>query len=286
MSISLGMGVLMLVAKWIAYLLTGSSVIFSDASETIVHIIAVWFAWYAVRVSQQPPDEEHQFGHGKITFISAAVEGALICIAAIVIIILATERLITGVELQQLDIGIGITAGAGLVNAALGFYLVKVGRRHHALAVEANGKHVLTDAWTSAGAVLGLFLAKWTGIMEIDPIAAILFALNILWEGGRLVSSSVAGLMDKTDPDIEQKTRAVLDAFVARHGLAYHRYRLRMSGRIPHIDLHVQFPDEMPIHTAHALATEAEELMERSLDGRPVEVITHLEPLTHPKGHD
>jgi cation diffusion facilitator family transporter len=276
----------MLVAKWSAYVLTQSTVIFSDASETIVHIIAVWFAWYAVRLSQEPPDEKHQYGHGKISFVSAAVEGGLICVAAIAIIVIATQKLITGVELERLDVGIAITAGAGIVNVVLGLYLVRVGRANHSLALEANGKHVLTDAWTSAGAVIGLFAAQWTGWTLLDPLIAILFALNILWEGGRLVASSISGLMDEADPKIEALLRRTMDAFVKEHDLSYHRFRLRMVGRIPHIDLHIVFPDSMPIESAHRLATQAENALAAALAGRDVEVITHLEPRSHPKGHD
>ena len=286
MNLSLAVGILMLAAKWFAFLLTGSSVIFSDAAESVVHVIAVWFAWYAVRVAAEPPDKEHHYGHEKIGFISAATEGALICLAAVVIIISAVEQLFAGVELQRIGTGTLITAGAGVVNLVLGQYLIRTGRQHHSLTVEANGKHVMTDVWTSLGAVGGLLIAWWTGILELDPIIAILFAGNILREGIGLVRKSAQGLMDRTDPEMERQATEALDVFVTKHELSYHRFRMRMSGRIPHVDFHLQFPDTMTVRAAHDLATAAERLIEQTLSTDSVEVITHLEPMTHPKGHD
>lgn len=297
MNLSLAVGVLMLAAKWTAFLLTGSSVIFSDAAESVVHIIAVWFAWYALRLTARPPDAEHHYGHEKIAFISAGVEGALICIAAIVIIGSAVQKLVVGIELQRLDIGMTITAGAGAVNAALGWFLVRRGRREHSLTVEANGKHVLTDAWTSAGAVLGLLLAQWTGLLWLDPAMAILFGANILYEGSRLVTRSVDGLLDRTDAELEQRAHTALGDLLndlptslptgLRSGqrVTYHRLRLRMSGHIPHIDLHLQFPDEMPIAEAHQIATMIEDRLREEMQRPNTEVFTHLEPTTHPGDH-
>lgn len=293
MNLSLAVGVLMLAAKWAAYLLTGSSVIFSDAAESVVHIIAVWFAWYALRLTERPPDAEHHYGHEKIAFISAGVEGALICIAAFVIIGSAVQKLVVGVELQRLDIGMTITAAAGAVNAALGWFLVRRGRRDHSLTVEANGKHVLTDAWTSAGAVLGLLLAQWTGLLWIDPAMAVIFGGNILFEGARLITRSVDGLLDRTDAELEQRAHSTLNDLLkdlpaslpSGQHVTYHRLRLRMSGHIPHIDLHLQFPDEMPIAEAHQIATMVEDRLREAMQRPNTEVFTHLEPTTHPGDH-
>ncbi|MFN5377771.1 MAG: cation diffusion facilitator family transporter, partial [Ignavibacteria bacterium] len=144
MNFSLATGVLMLIAKWIAFIITGSSVIFSDAAESVVHIVAVWFAWYALRVGSRPPDEDHPYGHDKVSFMSAGVEGGLICIAAIVIIVTAVNKLLTGVEIQRIDIGVLITFGAAAVNLVLGLYLISTGKKNKSLIVEANGRHVMT----------------------------------------------------------------------------------------------------------------------------------------------
>lgn len=285
MNLSLGFGILMLALKWWAYILTQSSVIFSDAVESIVHIVAVWFAWYALRVALKPPDADHHYGHQKIGHISAGVEGALICIAAIVIVISSVQRMITGVQLENLDVGIVITAMAGAANGLLGMHLVQTGKKARSLVVEANGKHVLTDAWTSIGAVIGLVLAWSTNILILDPLLAIVFAANIIREGGRLVFEAVTGLMDRTDPVLEGTIAAALQEFVKNNSLTYHRLRLRVSGTYVHVDFHLQFPDTMTIQRAHTLATEAESVVTNTVGHADVDVITHLEPTSHPDGH-
>lgn len=284
MSLSLAIGVGMLVAKWIAFLLTSSSVIFSDAAESVVHIIAVWFAWYAIRVTERPPDEDHHYGHDKIGFVSAGVEGGLICIAALVIILSAVDKLLHGVTLEHVGVGTTITAGAGIVNAVLGVYLVRTGKRRGSLVVEANGQHVLTDAWTSAGAVGGLLLASWTNILWIDPIMAIVFGANIVREGVRLVASSVNGLMDRSDPELESRARSILDHECSTAPCSYHRLRVRLGGRGPHVDFHLAVPDEMTVLDAHSLATTIEEKLRKEL-GDNAEILTHLESKTQPDGH-
>lgn len=285
MNISLAVGVVMLVAKWIAWMLTGSSVIFSDAAESVVHIVAVWFAWYALRMTLRPPDSDHHYGHQKMGLISAAVEGGLICIAGIVIIFTSVQRMFTGIQLEKLDVGIAITAGAGMVNALLGFFLVHTGKKNHSLVVEANGKHVLTDAWTSAGAVLGLFLASVTGWYILDPLLAIVFGENIMREGIKLVSMSVTGLMDSADPVIEQQARQALSEFVRQHNITFHEFRLRSFGNQASADFHLLFPDTTPIWQAHKLATEAEHIVRKAIGLEQVDVISHLEPQSHPADH-
>lgn len=284
MNFSLATGVLMLVAKWIAFVMTGSSVIFSDAAESVVHIIAVWFAWYALGVVARPPDEDHPYGHDKISFMSAGIEGGLICIAAIVIIVSAVNKLVVGVELQQLDIGMSITAGAALVNLVLGLYLIRTGTRHGSLVVEANGRHVMTDVWTSAGAVAGLFIAQWSGYLWLDPVIAIVFGANIIREGGKLVAISVRGLMDHADPELRARTQQIIDTFCSSHGLESHRLRLRASGNAVHVDYHLIFPDDMRMQEAHTLATSLEDAIRAEL-GLSTEVFTHLESHTQPDGH-
>lgn len=284
MNLSLATGVLMLIAKWIAFGLTGSSVIFSDAAESVVHIVAVWFAWYALRVGSKPPDEDHPYGHDKVSFLSAGVEGGLICIAAIVIIVSAVEKLITGVELQKLEFGMMIIGGAAFVNLALGLYLISTGKRNRSLVVEANGRHVMTDVWTSAGAVVGLLIAQWTGLYWLDPIIAILFGANIIREGGNLVLISVKGLMDTADPVLLRATQKIIDEYCRTHDCTSHRLRLRTSGNLVHIDYHLLVPDDMRMQDAHNLATQLEEQVRSGIDN-DVEVFTHLESFSQPDGH-
>lgn len=286
MNISLAVGVLMLAAKWTAFLLTGSSVIFSDAAESVVHIIAVWFAWHAVRVAAEPPDNDHHFGHEKIGAISAAVEGALITIAAVVIIVSAAMQLIIGVELQKLDVGIAITAGAGLLNLVLAVYLIRLGKSSKSLTVEANGQHVMTDVWTSLGAILGLGIASLTELYILDPIIAILFGANIIREGVNLIRRSNDILMDKTNPELFTQVQHELDVQCKSLGISYHRLRLRMSGARPNIDFHLVLNDHARVIDAHAIATKIENHLIAVLDTPNAVVISHIEPTTHPLDHE
>lgn len=276
MNISLATGVAMLFLKWFAFWLTGSSAIFSDASETVVHIFAVAFAAYSLRIAYQPPDKDHHFGHDKISYFSAGFEGGLIIVAAIVIIYTAIDKMMTGVQLEQIGIGSVLVAIAGAINAVLGWYLLRVGKKTSSMILTANGKHILTDAWTSFGAILGLGVVMLTDITLFDPLVAILFAGNILYEGGKLVRNSIWGLMDKTNPELEGKAILVLQEFCTHHGITFHRLRLRESGASVYIDFHVQFPDETSIQTAHDIATRAEQAIAAAM-GKPADVISHLE---------
>ncbi len=270
----------MLALKWSAYLLTGSIAIFSDAMETIVHIAAVGFAWYSLRITYLPADEDHHFGHDKITFFSAGLEGALIILAAIIIIQTSIDKLITGVTLEQIGFGTALTATAAAINTMLGLYLVKTGKNNKSLIIEANGRHILTDAWTSAGAIAGLLLAYLTGSYWIDPLMALFFGANIIFEGGKLIRRSIQGLMDKTDPELFTSVQNILSTQCSLLGITYHRLRLRMSGNIVYIDFHLQFPDETTIESAHLQATQIEQSIQQQV-AHPCDIVTHLESTSH-----
>jgi len=277
MRLSVVIGLVMLVIKFFAYAWTGSSAILSDAAESIVHIFAVLFAAYSLWLAQKPADEQHPYGHAKISFISAGAEGSLILIAAIVIIFTAINDWISGLEVRNLDVGIGMTAVAALINAALGWYLVHMGRKKGSIILEANGQHVLTDSWTSAGVVIGLLLAMATGWLFLDPVCAILVALNIIYSGFRLMKRSVGGLMDEANPDIQQLLLNILNRECAMHGISHHLLRHRFNGYSYDIDVHLVFPDMLPIKDVHRMATEIELAIQKEL--RPsAHVTTHLEP--------
>jgi cation diffusion facilitator family transporter len=277
MRISVGMGLVMLVIKFVAFGWTGSSAILSDATESIVHIIAVLFAAYSLWLSLKPADEQHPYGHAKISFFSAGVEGSLILIAAVFIIVMAVHDWFTGLSLRNLDIGVAFTSAAALLNAGLGWYLVSVGRKKKSLILEANGLHVLTDSWTSAGVVAGLALAWATGWLFLDPVCAILVALNIVYSGFRLLKRSVVGLMDQADPAIQSKLLALLDDECRVHGITHHLMRQRFNGYAYDVDVHLVFPDAMPIRDAHRIATAIETSIEACL-APAAHVTTHLEP--------
>jgi cation diffusion facilitator family transporter len=275
--ISLATGAFMLAGKWYAYMITGSTAILSDAAESVVHVIAVIVATYSTWLSHQPPDRSHPYGHDKVTYFSAGTEGFLIILAAAYIIYESLNRLFGTIELRNLDTGTAFVLGASLINLLLGWYLVRTGKRTRSLILIANGKHVLTDSWTSFGVVAGLGLTMFTGWLPWDPLVAIAVALNIVWSGGKLVRQSIAGLMDEGNPVYEQSIRSVLDAEASRRGLQYHALRYRSSGNIVWVEFHLLFPAGTLLEHAHQTATDIERSLTSAL---PIQlhVVSHLEP--------
>ncbi len=276
--LSLAVGIFMLVGKWYAFLITNSAAILSDAAESVVHIIAVAFAAYSMWLTFQPADESHPYGHDKISFFSAGTEGLLIIIAALFIIYEAVSKLVYGITLENLDTGTFFIFGASVINLALGGFLVWRGKRTNSLILVANGKHVLTDSWTSFGVVAGLLLVIVTGWLMFDPIVAVLVALNILWEGGKLVRKSVGGLMDESDRETEDKIKMVLDEETRKRDLKYHELRCRNSGNAIWVEFHLLFPASALLEDAHRVSTEIEKQLYTNLEF-PVHITTHLEPL-------
>jgi cation diffusion facilitator family transporter len=276
MRLSLIFGVLMLVGKGGAYLLTGSAAILSDAAESVIHVVAVSFAAFALWLTTKPANRRFLYGYERVSFFSAGFEGAMITLAAVAIIYAAIHKWLSGLQLQNLGAGTLFVLAASVINAALGWYLVRTGRRNSSLILEANGKHVLTDSWTSFGVVGGLGLVLLTGWKPFDPLCAIAVALNILWSGGHLVWRSARGLLDYSDPGIARNLGQKLDALCAELGLQYHGVRFRTTGYRLLVELHLLFPYGCPVGEAHQRATQLEERLPAVL-GMPTEVITHLE---------
>ena len=192
----------LLAVKFLAYQLTGSAAVLSDALESIVNVIASSFALFSVTLSARPPDASHPYGHGRIEFFSAGFEGALIMAAAVAIVCAALPRVFAPQPLTQLSLGTGLVCGAGVANALLGLYLQYVGHRTHSHALVADGKHLLSDAYTSAGVLVGILGVWLTGWDVLDALTALVVALHILVMGGRLVRESIARLMDEAEPVI------------------------------------------------------------------------------------
>jgi cation diffusion facilitator family transporter len=278
MRLSLFVGVLMLAGKMSAYLLTGSAAIFSDAAESVVHVIAVAFAVFSLWLSMRPAVPRFQYGYERITFFSAGFEGAMIVLAAGSILYTTIQKLRHGFYLENLGNGMFLIVAAGLLNAGLGWYLVRIGKRNHSLILEADGKHVLTDSWTSFGVVAGLLLVMLTGWKFFDPLVAFAVSANILWSGGRLMWQSINGLLDYSDPKVGHQIRHQLDAICVDLGVQYHGVRFRTTGRRQMIEVHLLFPQAMALGEAHRLATLVEERLSQDLDV-PSEVTTHLESL-------
>lgn len=276
--LSFAFGLLMLAMKWYAYYLTGSTAILSDAAESVIHVIGVGFAVFSLWYSFQPADEEHTYGHHKISYFSAGFEGALIILAAIFIIYVSIKRLIFGIEISNLDQGTYFTFAASIINLILGLFLVWKGKKTNSIILVANGKHVLTDSWTSFGVVGGLLLTWITGWLPFDPIVAIAAALNILWSGGKLVRQSVGGLMDEGDKKTAETIKNILNQETKRLGLEYHQLRYRESGNVLWLEFHLLFPKNTLLEDSHKIATEMEMKLKTELNAN-VNVITHLEPL-------
>lgn len=289
MRLSLLFGIAMFVGKGGAYLLTGSAAIFSDAAESVVHVIAVAFASFSLWLSVRPVNKQFTFGYERISFFSAGFEGAMIVLAAITIIVTAIQKWLAGLPLENLGMGTIITSIAALINAGLGWYLIRIGRKTHSIILEANGQHVLADSWTSAGVVVGLILVILTGWKPFDPIFAILVALNILWSGGKLLFQSISGLMDYSDPVVGESLKRELDRFSVEHAVEYHGVRFSSTGYRVRVEVHLLFPYDLPVGEAHRLATLLEEGISKVLE-QPTEVVTHLEALedhgnVHPEKH-
>ena len=277
MNFSLAAAVVLLGAKVTAAVVTGSSAIYSDAAESVVHFLAVCFAVWALRLAHKPADETHHFGHDKVSFLSAGFEGAMISAAALLIFYEAVRQMIFGVRIENLGFGLAVTAGAAAINLVLGLSLVTLGKRSGSPLLRANGMHVLTDVWSSAAVLVALGLYKSTGWVWWDPIAAMLAALNILRVGYKLIRESLGGLLDESDPAMEKRIRELLDAEVGKRGLSYHNFRHRHSGRNHWVEFHLVFDDALTVGEAHESATEIEASVAALLhpDGR---VISHLEP--------
>ena len=278
MRLSLAFGVAMMVGKVAAYVLTGSAAILSDAAESVVHVIAVGFAVFSLWLSSRPANSKYLYGYERITFFSAGFEGAMIVLAAIVILYEAIHKWLMGLRLEHLGTGTLFLLAAAGVNLALGLYLVRTGRRTHSLILEADGKHVLTDSWTSFGVVGGLCLVMLTGWKPLDPLVAIAVALNIVWSGGRLIWRSATGLLDYSDPETGRRLRQRLDELCAELGVQYHGVRFRTTGNRLLVEVHLLFAHGTPVGEAHRIATQVEERLPEGLD-IPAEVITHLESL-------
>jgi cation diffusion facilitator family transporter len=278
MRLSLVFGVVMLVGKVTAYLLTGSAAILSDAAESVIHVVAVSFAAFSLWLSSRPANHKFLYGYERITFFSAGFEGAMIVLAAIAIIYAAIHKWLAGLRLENLGLGTIFVLAAAVINAGLGWYLVRTGRRTHSLILEANGKHVLTDSWTSFGVVGGLCLVLVTGWKPFDPLCAIAVALNIVWSGGHLIWRSASGLLDYSDPEIGRILRQRLDELSNELDVQYHGLRFRTTGHRVLVEVHLLFRHETPVGEAHRIATQVEERLVEGLD-LPAEVITHLESL-------
>ncbi len=276
-TLSLSVGILMLAMKTTAYLFTHSTAILSDALESIVHIAATAMAFYSVILSARPADESHPYGHGKIEFFSAGTEGGLIVLAAVAIIYEAIRGILLGRELVQLDLGMSLTLAASVINLWLGWFLIKRGKRTKSITLVADGKHVLTDSWTSFGVVAGLLLVRLTGVHILDPLVAIGVAVNILFSGYTLMRVSIGGLMDESDKATLERVVEIINTRRTPEWINVHHLRVMRSGQMAHVDFHLTIPFYWNIKQADAFAHAIDTHLADGLDSY-AKVLTHLDP--------
>ncbi len=276
-AMALGIGILIFAGKWLAYFLTGSTAVYSDAMESVVNVVAGGMLIYSLRVAARPPDHDHPYGHGKVEFFSAGVEGTMISFAAFLIFMEAGRGFLEGREVKAIDQGLWILMIAAVLNGALGMFLVRTGRKTNSLALIADGKHLLTDVYTSLGVVGGLIGIWITGWKLIDPIVAALMGLLILREGSNLIREAVRGLMDEADDDLLEEVVRVLGAERKVWHIDFHSLRVWRSGHFYHVDMHVEIPRYYDIERQHEINEELEVMI---LDGMkvPGEAIFHFDP--------
>jgi cation diffusion facilitator family transporter len=274
-------GVLLMAIKFMAWRITHSNTILSDALESIVNVVAGSFALYSLWLAAKPRDREHPYGHGKVEFISAGIEGGLVVLAGGLIIWRAVLALLEGQELHDLDTGILLTAGAGTLNLLMGILLRRRGRQAHSITMEASGTHLLSDAWSTVAMVIGLLLIHFTGLLWLDQVFAMLFAVYIIVTGLQIFRRSVAGIMDEADLDLASTVIAKLEEHRKPQWVDVHNFRMIKYGAVLHIDCHVTLPWYYTLEQAHQEIAELEKLVMQRNE-QEVELFIHMDPCIPP----
>lgn len=260
-----------------AYLVTDSISLLSDACESVVNLVAALFALFSIYLASQPEDKEHAYGHNKVEYFSSGIEGVLILIAAFCIIWVAVDRIINPVEIRQIGLGTIISICASLINFVVARILLKAGGKYNSIILEADSKHLMSDVWTSVAVVLGVIAVSLTGIMKLDPIIAIIVALNIVRSGYELIKRSSLGLMDTSlcEDDIK-KIEDVFNSYIDK-GVAFHALRTRQSGVRRFISFHVLVPGEWNVSKAHSFVEDVEKKIRNLIPMSHID--THIEPI-------
>ena len=282
--LSIAAAILTIALKAIAYLLTGSVGLLSDALESVVNLVGALMALAMLTIAARPADEDHAFGHGKAEYFSSGVEGTLILVAAASIVAAAIPRLIAPKPIEQVGLGLGVSVAASLVNLFVARVLLRASKQHHSITLEADARHLMTDVWTSAGVLAGVGAVALTGWERLDPIVACLVAANIVWSGVGIVRKSVSGLMDTALPIEDQnKLQKALEPYV-QSGVQYHALRTRQSGARQFVSLHLLVPGLWTVQRGHRLLESIEADIRHALPS--VTVFTHLESLDDPASWD
>jgi cation diffusion facilitator family transporter len=280
-TLSFVVGASLMAVKFYAYRLTNSSAILSDALESIINVVASAFALGSILFAAKPPDESHPYGHGKIEYFSAGFEGALIVFAALGIFKTGLSHILHPQQLPLLEVGLIILLGASLINLLLGMGLIRIGKRTDSVILIADGRHVLTDVYTSAGVLVGLFLVRQTGWYWLDGTIACLVGLNILVIGAKLVRQSFAALMHASDPDLLKEISSLLVEHRKDVWIDIHQLRAWRSGNVVYIDFHLVLPRDYSLEEAHGEVKELEKVFADHFGGA-ASVLIHMDPCVDP----
>lgn len=266
-----------MLAKFVAYFLTNSNAILTDAAESIVNVIASAFAFYSIYLSTLPKDENHPYGHGKVEFFSAFVEGVLIGIAGIIIVFKSGYDLFYPSEIKQLFDGAIIIGFTGIINLIIGFYLIRTGKKHRSITLEADGKHLLTDSTTSAGLVIGVILIQLTQILWLDSVISIALGFYIIFNGYKLTRKSVGGLMDESNIELVKEIVIVLQGNRHESWIDVHNLRAQQYGADLHVDCHVTLPYYFDLNTVHKEISNIDKLINVT-GSHKTELFIHADP--------
>ncbi|GGJ95912.1 cation diffusion facilitator family transporter [Luteimonas terricola] len=283
--LAIATAVLTVLLKGSAWAITGSVGLLSDAAESMVNLVAAIVALVSLTIAARPADDDHHFGHSKAEYFSAALEGIMVFVAAASIIYLGIERLLNPRPLESIGFGLAISMVAAVLNGVVGRILIAVGTRHRSITLRADGKHLMTDVYTSIGVVVGLGLAWLTGWNWMDPVVAILVGVNILVTGYRLISESTAGLMDVSlSPQDNARIQAILDAHAETGRIEFHAVRTRESGSRQFMEMHMLVPGDWTVLRGHDAM---EDLVEKIVAEFPAMRVTgHLEPVSDPRSYE
>jgi cation diffusion facilitator family transporter len=281
--LSIATAVVTITLKGIAWQLTGSVGLLSDAAESVVNLVAAFAVLVALRVAARPPDKNHHFGHSKAEYFSAALEGQMIFVAALVILWTSVDRFLNPMPLDNIGFGLGISVAASVVNGVVSVVLMRAGRRYRSLTLTADGKHLMTDVWTSVGVIAGVLLVAVTGVERLDPVVAFLVGLNIIYTGYRLLHQSVEGLMDTAMTKEENRAIAQVLAGFVTDEVHFHALRTRISGQHRFAEVHVLVPGKWSVQRGHDLMEEVEAAVHAAVED--VALTCHLEPSEDPRAY-
>lgn len=283
--LSIAAAVLTICLKGAAYFFTGSVGLLSDALESLINLAAAVVALLMLRAAATPPDDDHAFGHDKAEYFASGIEGTLILIASASIVYAAITRLLAPQPLEQVGVGLMISAVATVINLIVGRILVRAGRNHQSITLEADGKHLLTDVWTSVGVIIAVLAVAWTGWLVLDPLITIFVAANIAWTGVQLMRRSAHGLMDAViEPAEKAAVVRILEKYSKSEGIDFHALRTRQSGMRRFVSVHILVPGDWTVHEGHELLEKIEADIRGAVSGAII--FTHLESLDDPASWD